>query len=138
VVAPVLAGLGDAVKLELSKPMPLVLTDPGLLQRVVANIVGNAVRHSPAGEHVLVVASVDRNRLELRVVDRGPGVRGELRDRLFEPFQRLGDTSPEGLGLGLAVAHGLADALDVGIGVDDTPGGGLTMTLSIPLAQPPG
>ncbi len=115
---------------------PLLLTDGGLLERCVANLVENAVRHSPEDRPVrLCAAEVPGGTLQLRVVDRGPGVDPTDRDRMFEPFQRLGDVpAGSGVGLGLAVARGLADAVGASIEVEDTPGGGLTMVVSVPLA----
>ena len=120
-----------AVELELDEAAPLVVTDPGLLERVVANLVGNAVRAS-AGVPVRVIARVSRGWIEVLVVDRGPGVPAERREQMFEPFQRLEDSGQEGLGLGLAVARGLTEALGGTVVADDTPGGGLTMMLTVP------
>lgn len=122
-----------AVVLDVAETVPLVLTDAGLLERVVANLVGNAVRVS-AGEPVRVLAHVLPDTVEVMVVDRGPGVAPDLRERMFEPFQRLDDNSPGGLGLGLAVARGLAEAVGGTLSAEDTPGGGLTMVLSLPRA----
>ncbi|WP_269144723.1 ATP-binding protein [Georgenia wutianyii] len=123
-----------AVRLDVPETLPLVLTDPGLLERVIANVVSNAVRHAPAGAPVLVNASATDAHVEVRVVDTGPGVSEDRKEHLFEPFQRLGDTSSGGLGLGLAVAHGLAGAVGAEISAEDTPGGGLTMVLTVPVA----
>jgi len=119
------------VVLELDETAPLVHTDAGLLERVVANLVANAVRAS-RGETVRVLAHVLPESVEVLVVDRGPGVDPALRERMFDPFQRLDDTSPGGLGLGLAVARGLTEAMGGMLTAEDTPGGGLTMVLSIP------
>jgi two-component system sensor histidine kinase KdpD len=130
----------DRVALEMDDVLPLVLTDAGLLERVVANVLSNAVRHAPDGERVRVTALATRDSVELRVADTGPGVSAQLRQDMFEPFQRLGDTSPDGLGLGLAVAKGLAEAVGVSLTPEDTPGGGLTMIVAVPTAptRPPG
>jgi two-component system sensor histidine kinase KdpD len=73
--------------------------------------------------------------VELQVVDHGPGIPPGDRDRLFQPFQRLGDASGGGVGLGLAVAHGFLDAMHGQIIPGDTPGGGLTMRISLPIAD---
>lgn len=116
---------------EIPESAPLVLTDPGLLERVVANLAANAVR---AGGPVRLGAREVGDWVELLVVDHGPGVPLADRDRMFAPFQRLDDTSGEGLGLGLAVARGLAEALGGGLRVEDTPGGGLTMVVAVPRA----
>ncbi|MFC7494346.1 MULTISPECIES: DUF4118 domain-containing protein [unclassified Nocardioides] len=122
-----------AVALEVDESLPMVRTDAGLLERVVANLVGNAVRVS-GGAPVRVLAHVLPDVVEVLVVDRGPGVPPEQRERMFEPFQRLDDTSTGGLGLGLAVARGLTAALGGTLSAEDTPGGGLTMVLAVPRA----
>ncbi|WP_329311123.1 sensor histidine kinase [Streptomyces sp. NBC_01262] len=115
-----------------------VVADPPLLERVIANLVANAVRHTPTEKPVLVTASALAGRVELRVVDQGPGLRPEDRDRVFEPFQRMGDTdNTTGLGLGLALSRGLTEAMGGTLTPEDTPGGGLTMVLSLPAAPAP-
>ncbi|MBM9509093.1 sensor histidine kinase [Actinacidiphila acididurans] len=114
-----------------------VVVDPPLLERVIANLVTNAVRHTPPGKKVLVSASALGDRVELRVVDQGPGLAPEDRDRVFEPFQRMGDTdNTTGLGLGLALSRGLTEAMGGTLTPEDTPGGGLTMVVSLPAAAP--
>ncbi|MEU0436006.1 sensor histidine kinase KdpD [Streptomyces sp. NPDC006290] len=128
----------DSVELEVPETLPMVAVDPGLLERSVANIVENAVKYSPAGEPVLVSASAIADRVEVRVVDRGPGVPDEAKDRIFAPFQRYGDAPRgTGVGLGLAVARGFAEAMGGTLNAEDTPGGGLTMVLTLPVAPGP-
>lgn len=113
-----------------------VLADPPLLERVVANLVANAVRYSPADLPVLVSVSTLADRVELRVTDHGPGLPPQGRDRVFEPFQRMGDAdNTTGLGLGLALSRGLAEAMGGTLVPEDTPGGGLTMVLALPVAR---
>jgi two-component system sensor histidine kinase KdpD len=126
----------ERVALEVPESLPMVAVDPGLLERVVANVVENAVKYSPAPAPVRVSASALGDRVELRVVDRGPGVPEATKERMFEPFQRLGD-APRGLGvgLGLAVARGFAEAMGGALAAEDTPGGGLTMVLTLPAAR---
>ncbi|MBZ5735807.1 DUF4118 domain-containing protein [Nocardioides sp. TRM66260-LWL] len=142
-----MAGLPPgSVCLEVEEDVPFVLTDAGLLERVVANLLTNAVRaaRSPAaaapGQPVRVLAHVLPDVVEILVVDRGPGVPEEQREAMFEPFQRLGDGGGPalgvGLGLGLAVARGLIGALGGTLSAEDTPAGGLTMVLTVPRAQP--
>jgi two-component system sensor histidine kinase KdpD len=117
--------------------LPAAMADPGLLERVVANLVGNATQHAPSGV-VDVRTGVAAGRVELRVVDRGPGVPEADRERVFAPFQRLGDTpAGQGVGLGLAVARGLTEAMGGTLTAEDTPGGGLTMVLSLAPADLP-
>ncbi|MEU3201089.1 sensor histidine kinase KdpD [Streptomyces sp. NPDC006996] len=121
-----------SVDLDVPESLPMVGVDRGLLERSVANIVENAVKYNPPGERVLVSASAIADRVEIRVVDRGPGVPDEVKDRIFEPFQRYGDApGGDGVGLGLAVARGFAEAIGGTLHADDTPGGGLTMVLAV-------
>ncbi|MEZ0093850.1 ATP-binding protein [Streptacidiphilus sp. EB129] len=114
---------------------PAVLADPPLLERIIANLVANAQRHA-AGTPVLVAASSLGDHVEIRVIDHGPGIPQADQDRVFQPFQRLGDTDNDtGVGLGLALSRGLAEAMGGTLVPEDTPGGGLTMVLSLP-AEP--
>jgi len=111
----------------------LVVGDAGLLERVIANLVGNALVYPGADTPVRVDASAAGERVVVRVVDTGRGVPVDQRERLFEPFQRLGDVPRgEGIGLGLAVARGLTEAMGGTLTVEDTPGGGLTFVLDLP------
>ncbi|MEU1538965.1 sensor histidine kinase KdpD [Actinacidiphila glaucinigra] len=136
VVPKALRGVPDgSVALDVPETLPMVSVDPGLLERSVANIVENAVKYSPAGTQVLVAASALGGHVDLRVVDRGPGVPDAAKERIFEPFQRYGDAPRgNGVGLGLAVARGFADAMGATLQPEDTPGGGLTMVLTLPAA----
>jgi len=141
VVPGALAGLASDIEVEVDVPedLPRVLTDAGLLRRVVGNLVHNAVRHAGnAGGPIAVRASSLGGRVELRVVDRGRGIPAEDRELVFEPFQRLGDRDNDtGVGLGLAVARGLTEVLGGTLTPEDTPGGGLTMIVSLPAAPTP-
>jgi two-component system sensor histidine kinase KdpD len=136
-VAPVAAGgLDDSLRLEMAVPdgFPLVLADPGLLERVLANLFSNALRYSPAGRPPELHAVLDGGTVRLEVVDHGPGVPDEQKELIFEPFERVGDRHP-GVGLGLAVARGFAEAMGGRIGAFDTPGGGLTVRVTLPAAS---
>jgi two-component system sensor histidine kinase KdpD len=136
VAARALTGLPDAarVDLEIDEDLPDVHADVGLLERVVANLVDNALRHG-AGAPVVLRASTYEGRAELRVVDSGPGVPKNARKRLFAPFQRLGDRdATPGVGLGLSVARGLTEVMGGTLTAEDTPGGGLTTVVSLPIA----
>jgi two-component system, OmpR family, sensor histidine kinase KdpD len=129
---------GRRIRVSLPDDLPEVLADPALLERIVANLAGNAVRYSPAGEQVLLTASGHNDRVDLRIADRGPGIPPAERDRVFQPFQRLGDRDNHtGVGLGLALARGLTEAMNGTLVPDDTPGGGLTMILTLPAAPTP-
>ncbi|WP_131740943.1 sensor histidine kinase [Actinomadura roseirufa] len=127
-----------AVEIRVPDGLPEMVADPALLERVLANLIANAVRFNPPGAPVLVTASAHADRLELRVIDRGPGIPPADRDRVFEPFQRLGDRDNHtGVGLGLALARGLAEAMGGTITPEETPGGGLTMVLTMPALTMP-
>jgi two-component system sensor histidine kinase KdpD len=133
VVAEALLGdLGRHVRVHVPDDL-VVLADPGLLQRVVANLVANAIRFSPAGAPATVTAYRDDGSVVLQVVDRGPGVPESDRERIFAPFQRLGDKPRgAGLGLGLAIARGFVEAMSGTVTADATAVGGLTMTVTLP------
>jgi two-component system, OmpR family, sensor histidine kinase KdpD len=136
-VAPAaLLGLDDSLRLEMAVPdgFPLVLADPGLLERVLANLFSNALRHSPAARPPELQAELLDDTVLLEVVDHGPGVPDEQKERIFEPFTRVGDRYP-GVGLGLAVAKGFAEAMGGHIEAVDTPGGGLTVRITLPAAS---
>ncbi|MEU8527040.1 sensor histidine kinase KdpD [Streptomyces sp. NPDC048629] len=137
VVPMALGGVPDgSAELDVPETLPMVQVDKGLLERAVANIVENAVKYSPDGIPVMVAASALGDRVELRVVDRGPGVPDESKDGIFEPFQRFGDAPRgAGVGLGLAVARGFVEAMGGTITAEDTPGGGLTMVLTLRAAR---
>jgi two-component system, OmpR family, sensor histidine kinase KdpD len=123
---------GRRVVVDVPDDLPLVLADPGLLERVVANLVGNALRYTPDGSPPLVTGSYLGDLVELRVIDRGPGIPPNQLDRIFAPFQRLGDTdNTTGVGLGLALARGLTEAMGGRLEPEETPGGGLTMVVSL-------
>jgi two-component system sensor histidine kinase KdpD len=133
-VAPVaLRGLDDADLLLIVVPddLPLVRADPGLLERVLANLFSNALRHSPSDLRPMLRAKEEGDRVVLDVVDHGSGVPAGLKERIFEPFARLDARSP-GVGLGLAVAKGFAEAMGGTIVAVDTPGGGLTVRVTLP------
>jgi two-component system sensor histidine kinase KdpD len=121
------------VIVQVPETLPRVFIDPALVERAVANIIDNAIRHSPEARPVRVEAGAIAGRVDLRVVDRGCGIPLADRNRLFQPFQRLGDTdNSTGVGLGLAVSKGFVEAVGGELSVEDTPGGGITMVMSFP------
>ncbi|MET8001661.1 DUF4118 domain-containing protein [Nonomuraea glycinis] len=126
----------DRVESAVGAELPEVLADPALLERVLANLMANAVRYSPPGEKVLVTASRHAAQVEVRVADRGPGIPREAYEQVFLPFQRFGDRDNHaGVGLGLALSRGLAEAMGGTLMPDRTPGGGLTMILTLSVAS---
>ncbi|ANW66466.1 histidine kinase [Mycobacterium sp. djl-10] len=124
----------DRVKVEVGDAV--VSADPGLLERVLVNLIDNALRYS-AGGWVRVNAGQVGERVLINVVDEGPGVARGTEESMFEPFQRLGDSdNTTGVGLGLSVARGFAQAMAGTISVTDTPGGGLTVVVELPAGGP--
>jgi two-component system, OmpR family, sensor histidine kinase KdpD len=140
-VAPMaLRGLGTAQPLEMQVPdgLPFVRTDPVLLERVLANLFANALSHSPPGRPPVMRARHVDGSVVLEVADHGPGVPGPFKQRIFEPFERLDEHGTgNGVGLGLAVAKGFLDAMGGSVAAADTPGGGLTMRVTLPVAAEP-
>lgn len=112
----------------------IAVADAGLLERVLANITENALRYQPPGPPISIRASRVADRIEIRVADQGSGVPEADQERIFEPFQRHGDApAGDGLGLGLAVARGLSEAMGGSVEAEPTPGGGLTLVVSLPV-----
>ena len=138
VVAAALGSLDhDPSQVSVSVPETLapVSVDAALLERALANIVANALAWSPSAGSVRIEGAEVGDRVHLRVIDRGPGVDPADRERVFQPFQRLGDHSTlAGVGLGLAVARGFIEATGGRVELDDTPGGGLTVLIDLPIA----
>ncbi|MFF5175912.1 DUF4118 domain-containing protein [Micromonospora sp. NPDC000089] len=123
------------VTTDIPADLPAATADPGLLERVLVNIVANALRHSPAGQPPTITASAHAGQVELRVIDTGPGIPEDQWEHVFLPFQRLGDRDNQtGVGLGLALSRGLVEAMGGSITPETTPGGGLTMVLRLPAA----
>jgi two-component system sensor histidine kinase KdpD len=137
VVSQALAHVAADRDLDLDVPdtLPEVLADPGLLERVIANLVQNALRHSPEDKAVRIAGSAHGGRVQLRVIDRGAGIPPEAQQQVFEPFQRLHDhanSEDAGAGLGLAIARGFSQAMAGSLTLEDTPGGGVTMVVELP------
>lgn len=134
VVPKALASLPDGgrdIEVDVPETLPRVAADAALLERAIANVAANARSWSPPDQLVRILGSSAADRVELRVVDRGPGIPAAERRRVFEPFQRLGDRpAGDGVGLGLAVARGFVEAMGGELAIEDTPGGGLTMVLA--------
>jgi two-component system, OmpR family, sensor histidine kinase KdpD len=138
VVASALLAVPDRegrIQVDVAEDLPAVNVDPGLLQRVLVNVLDNSLRHGGQDGGVEVVAHAGAETAKLEVIDHGSGVPDEQKAQLFEPFQRLDDRGPEGVGLGLAVARGFIEAMGGAMVADDTSGGGLTMRIRLPLAK---
>ena len=126
----------DDVQIDIASDVPEVKSDPVLLERSLANVIGNALRHSPAEHSVRVEAGLIGDAVHLRIIDRGPGIPVAERDNVTKPFQRLGDQriNHDGAGLGFSIAQGFVEAMHGTFTLDDTPGGGLTVTITLPKA----
>jgi len=124
------------VQVDVPETLPRVLADAALLERAIANLVDNALTWAPPDRALRVEAGPAGDGIDLRVVDRGPGIPEDQRDVVFRPFQRLGDGSgaPNGVGLGLAVAKGFVEAMGGELTLEDTPGGGLTSVIRLAAA----
>ena len=130
------AGLGrgvdglDRIKIEVGDAV--VMADSGLLERVLGNLIDNALRYAPDSVIRIDAARVG-DRVLLNVADEGPGIARGTEEQMFEPFQRLGDNdNTTGVGLGLSVARGFVEAMGGSVHVSDTPGGGLTVVVELP------
>ena len=143
VVLAAIASLGTGVPdvdVAVPETLPEVDADAALLERALANLIGNAARLSPSDHPPRVEAGVvgrERPHVDIRIIDRGPGIRVVDRELVFQPFQRLGDhgANGAGVGLGLAIARGFVQAMHGEMAVEDTPGGGTTMVVSLPVAE---
>jgi two-component system, OmpR family, sensor histidine kinase KdpD len=140
VLAPALATVdaGHLVAVELDATTSAVLADPGLLERVVANLISNALTHGRAraviARAVIARSLVRGDQVQLRIIDHGPGLPNDRVEAMFAPFQRRGDReATSGVGLGLAVARGFTEAMGGTLHAEPTPGGGLTMVLALPV-----
>ena len=131
---------GSRVELDVPESLPDVSADPALLTTALANLVGNALRHASGACAPRITAGEILHegtpRVAIRIIDRGPGIRPADRELVFQPFQRLVDHQADGtgVGLGLAIARGFVDSMGGELTLDDTPGGGVTMVVELPLA----
>jgi two-component system sensor histidine kinase KdpD len=128
-----LGSAGRGITINVPDDLPEMTADAALLERILVNVLSNALQYSPAATSPAITGSAHAGHVEIRIIDTGPGIPVSDRDRVFLPFQRLGDRAAHtGVGLGLALSRGLAEAMGGELEPDDTPGGGLTMTLRLP------
>lgn len=132
-------GRDDLVRLALDPGLPLVRVDAAQLERAVANVLGNALRHA-GGHPVSVRARATGGRMLVRVVDRGPGIPPAQVERVFEPFFSAGTErtgGQRGSGLGLAIARGFVEAGGGRLWAESLPGQGASFVFELPLEPVP-
>jgi two-component system sensor histidine kinase KdpD len=138
-IAATLSSIGaaaDRVDVQVPEGLPAAFGDPALLERSLHNVVTNALHHAEDSAVRLTVGVVG-NEMHVCTIDRGPGIPRDLRTKVMAPFQQLGDDrSADGVGLGMSIAQGFVQAMNGRLELDDTPGGGLTVIIAIPLAKP--
>jgi two-component system, OmpR family, sensor histidine kinase KdpD len=122
----------DRVRVSLPEECPTVRADAAQLERVLVNLVENALRYSSPADPVEVKAAVTRNEVIVSVVDHGPGLMPSERELIFEPFTRGVGTGERGSGLGLAIARGFATLNGGRLWVESVPGRGATFSLALP------
>jgi two-component system sensor histidine kinase KdpD len=125
---------GHPVRRQVPEELPVARLDYVQMQQVLANLLENAARYSPAGTPITVGTAVSGSTLELWVADHGPGVPEGQRERVFDRFYRLEhhETEPHGTGMGLAISRGLVHGHGGRLWVEETPGGGATFRVELP------
>lgn len=122
--------------IRIQESLPAINVDPILLERVLVNLIENAIRFNPKDQAIEIEAGCTENGVDIKVIDHGPGVEPKNRGKIFVPFQRLGDRdNTTGVGLGLAIVKGFTELMDGKVSTDETPSGGLTMVLTFGAAQ---
>ena len=133
-----IAAQPDAIELIEGPEVSDVRTDPGLLERVLANLIDNAISHGKSTKNPQISISAHDQEVQVRIIDYGKGIEPSLVSTAFAPFSRLGDIDNDrGVGLGLALSHGLAEAVSANLTLEETPGGGLTAIITIPTSGSP-
>ena len=123
------------VNLSYSTDLPEIRTDAGLLERALANLISNALTHGASAEKPAITLSRHARNVQIRIIDHGRGIDLSDPTKVFTPFKRLGDVNNKvGVGLGLALSKGLVEAIGGNLVLEETPGGGLTVVVSIPIA----
>lgn len=122
--------LGRRLEIEIPDDLPMMTTDPDLVERSLANVIANACTFSPEDAPIQIRAAVAPGRIQVVVSDRGPGITASDRAEALAPFRRLDDTGT-GSGLGLSVASGFLEVVGGSLQLDETPGGGLTVVMEI-------
>jgi two-component system sensor histidine kinase KdpD len=126
----------DLIEIGIDPELPPIKGDPILLERVIGNLLENALRFNPKESSITIAAFRVGESIEIRIIDHGPGLSTKDKSKLFTPFQRLGDRdNSTGVGLGLAIVKGFTELMNGRISVEETFQGGLTMVLSFPIGD---
>ncbi|HUX65827.1 MAG TPA: ATP-binding protein [archaeon] len=126
----------SSIEISIDSDLPPIIGDPILLERVIGNLLENSIRFSPKDRPVTVAAFKTEGRIEIRIIDHGPGISVKNQSKVFIPFQRLGDRdNTTGVGLGLAIVKGFTELMHGRVSMEETYLGGLTVVLSFPIAD---
>ena len=126
----------DLIEISIDSELPPIKGDPILLERVIGNLLENALRFNPKDRSITIAAFQVEERIEMRIIDHGPGLSTKDKSRIFTPFQRLGDRdNSTGVGLGLAIVKGFSELMNGRISIEETFQGGLTVVLSFPIGD---
>jgi two-component system sensor histidine kinase KdpD len=123
----------ERLEVHVGADLPSVHADPALLERMIANLVSNSLRYSPAGTPIRIVARRDADTVTVDVIDSGPGIPEQHAAEVFQPFHRVGAQADGGTGLGLAIVKGFGDTMGISVGLETGSNGGLTARLDIPV-----
>jgi two-component system sensor histidine kinase KdpD len=125
------------VTTEIAENMTLLQVDTPLMEQAIGNLLLNAALYTPAGTAIAIRSGIDsaRNQAFISVEDEGPGIPPDLRNRLFQKFQRGGDGHPGGLGLGLSIVRGFVVAQGGEVTAENKPAGGARFTIFLPIAD---
>lgn len=125
----------NSIDINIDSALPPIKGDPILLERVIGNLLENALRFSPKDKTVTIAAAQVDSRIEIRIIDHGPGLSKKDTSKLFTPFQRFGDRdNSTGVGLGLAIVKGFTELMNGQVSMEATFQGGLTMVLAFPIS----
>ena len=126
----------ELIEISIDPELPPIKGDPILLERVIGNLLENALRFNPKGRSITIAAFRVGENIEIRIIDHGPGLSTKDKSKLFTPFQRLGDRdNSTGVGLGLAIVKGFTELMNGRISLEETFQAGLTMVLSFPIGD---
>ena len=128
---------GRRLDVTLAPDLPLVRMDDVLVEQVLTNLLDNALKYTPAGTPIRIVATASEGRITVEVADRGPGLRPGDEERVFEKFYRGAGTSQRGAGLGLAICKAIVEAHGGRLWAHGLPEGGVAFFFTLPMTEAP-